>query len=69
MIRFIPQGTVNNNPELDHLAGPKALDLNYYGLSTLSLHNLCLEVFVHGNELQLFCTMAFPLLIQLMSHI
>ena len=47
---LIPQGTVDNNPGLDRLAGPKALDPNYCRQPTL-----CLEVLtVHGTELHCF---------------
>ncbi len=63
-IRFIPQGTVDNNLGPDRLAGPKSLDLNYSRQPTLWLHDLCLEVLTdHGNELRLFGANTFPLLI------
>ena len=35
LIRLIHQGTVDNNLGLDRLAGPKALDPNYYRQPTL----------------------------------
>ncbi len=70
IIRLIPQGTVNNNPGPDHLAGPKALDPNSCRQPTLWLHGRCLEVLtVHGTELRLFWTNTFPLLILLVLHI
>ena len=34
-VRVIPHGTVDNNLGQDHLAGPKALDPNYYRQPTL----------------------------------
>ncbi len=61
-LRVIPQGTVDNNLGPDRLAGPKALNPNYYRQPTLWLHDLCLEVLiVHGNELRLFGARAFSL--------
>ncbi len=35
LIRLIPQGTVDNNLGPDRLAGPKALDPNYFRQLTL----------------------------------
>ncbi len=70
MLRVIPLGTVDNNIGPDRVAGPKALDPNYFRQPTLCLHDLCLEVLtVHGTELCLFGAQAFTLLILLMSRI
>ncbi len=70
IIRLIPQGKIDNNLGPDRLSGPKALDPNYFRQPTHLLHDLCLEVLtVHGLELRLFVTKAFPLLILIMSCI
>ncbi len=50
----MPQGTVDNDLGPDRLAGPKVLELNYYRQEVLT---------VHGTELRLFRSKAFPLLI------
>ena len=70
-LRVIPQGAIDNNLGPDRLAGPKALDPNYYRKPTLWLHDLCLEVLtVHGNDLHMFGAKAYlPLLILSMSRI
>ncbi len=50
VIRFIPQGTVDNNLGPDRLSGPKALDPDH--CKKHSLHDLSIEVLtVHGTEL------------------
>ncbi len=53
-LRITPQGTVVNNLEPDHLAGPKALISQPLQTTNPMIASILEILVVHGNELHLF---------------